>query len=152
MTRSSFLSARSAALGIAVVLLLANAGWAINILHYRVNGSDNAQVAAGTVPSVDSAEGLVTFGPVQLSSAIPTVGVPDDAGDQSLLFNNSGILAPGTQQLLNSTVAAEGGFSFEAWVAYTGGGNVNSIIDYAGTEKLVRNVGASTGSSPPPSG
>jgi len=28
----------------------------------------------------------------------------------------------------------------EAWFSYAGGGNINSIIDYAGTEKLVREV------------
>ena len=31
-----------------------------------------------------------------------------------------------------------GGFTYETWFKWNGGGNVNAIIDYAGTEKLVR--------------
>jgi hypothetical protein len=56
-----------------------------------------------------------------------------------MVFNgSSGVNLPATQQLLNSTIAANGGFTYEAWFSFAGGGTVNSIIDYAGTEKLVR--------------
>ena len=51
---------------------------------------------------------------------------------------SSGVNLPGTQQLLNSTLKASEGFTYEAWFTYVGGGVINSIIDYAGTEKLVR--------------
>lgn len=75
---------------------------------------------------------------------MPTVGVPAGAGNRSLDFNGaSGITAPGTQQMLNTTIEANGGYVYEAWSNYTGGGNVNAIIDYAGTEKLVRRAASS---------
>ncbi|MEZ5302512.1 MAG: lamin tail domain-containing protein [Verrucomicrobiales bacterium] len=115
------------------------------ILHYRVSDTDAAAVAGGTVPSVGSADGSISGSGVTLSADIPVQGVPSGAGNRSLTFANSGgVVAPGLQQLLNSVVEAAGGFTYEAWFKYTGGGNVNSIIDYAGTEKLVRNVGATT--------
>ncbi|MDB4713199.1 hypothetical protein OAF41_00415 [bacterium] len=47
---------------------------------------------------------------------------------------DGGFNLPGTRQLLNSTI--------DAWFNFAGGGNVNSIIDYAGTEKLVRRAAA----------
>jgi hypothetical protein len=110
------------------------------ILHYRVSDGDAATVAGGTVPGADgSPNGVVFSGVVTLSEDIPSEGVPLDAGNRSLAFDGSaGINLPGTQQLLNSEVEAAGGFTYEAWFAFSGGGNINSIIDYAGTEKLVR--------------
>lgn len=110
------------------------------ILHYRVFDSDAATVAGGTVPGVDGSDGGEVFnGQVTLSEDIPTEGIPLDAGNRSLSFDGTaGVNLPGTQQLLNSDIAAAGGFTYEAWFTYSGGGNINSIIDYAGTEKLVR--------------
>ncbi len=113
------------------------------LFHYRVNGSDAGAVSGGTVPSVGGSDGAVS-GPVTLSADVPSAGVPGGAGNRSLSFDGgAGVLSPGTRQLLNSAVHAAGGFTFEAWFKYTGGGNVNSIIDYAGTEKLVRRAAAS---------
>ena len=113
------------------------------ILHYRVSDTDADEVSSGVVPGVDgSADGQVAFGQVTLSEDVPTDGVPGGAGNRSLAFDGaSGINLPGTQQLLNADIDAAGGFTYEAWFNYGGGGQVNSIIDYAGTEKLVRNVG-----------
>jgi len=37
---------------------------------------------------------------------------------------------------LATAIIAEGGYTMEAWFLWNGGGNVNSIIDYAGTEKF----------------
>ncbi|MFT5409082.1 MAG: hypothetical protein ACI9NC_001803 [Verrucomicrobiales bacterium] len=113
------------------------------VFHYRVSGSDSGTVSGGSVPSVTGPDGAVS-GPVSLSSDIPVTGVPAGMGNRSLTFDGgAGVLATGTRQLLNSTVHAAGGFTFEAWFKYTGAGNVNSIIDYAGTEKLVRRAAAS---------
>lgn len=112
---------------------------ATTLLHYRVNSTDAAGVAGGTVPGIDgSPDGNVAFGAIGLSPDLPAL-VPADGGDRSMVFDGaSGINLPGSQQLLNSTLASEGGFTLEAWFNYGGGGNINSIIDYAGTEKLVR--------------
>ncbi len=123
---------------------------ATTVLHYRVNDTNAATVAGGTVPGFGgSANGTTigTAGGVTLSTSIPTLGVPAGAGNRSLSFaGNAGINLPGTQQMLNSTISASGGFTYEAWFNYSGGGNVNSIIDYAGTEKLIRRA-TSTGTS-----
>lgn len=123
------------------------------MLHYSVSDTDAATVAGGTVPGVDgSASGTAIGAGGTLSADIPTTGVPSGAGNRSLSFSGDGAFnLAGTQQLLNSTIDANGGFTFEAWFNYAGGGNVNSIIDYAGTEKLVRRV-AATGVSMAASG
>lgn len=120
---------------------------ASTLLHYRVSASDAAGVAGGTVPGVDgSANGSVDFGAVTLSPDLPAL-VPVGGGDRSMVFDGaSGVNLPGTQQLLNSTLETEGGFTIETWFNYSGGGNINSIIDYAGTEKLVREA-AGTGAA-----
>jgi hypothetical protein len=117
---------------------------ATTVLHYRVIDTDAANVAAGTVPGFDgSADGAAIGAGGTLSADVPTVGVPAGAGNRSLSFaGDGGFNLPGTQQLLNSTIDANGGFTFEAWFNFAGGGNVNSIIDYAGTEKLVRRAAA----------
>lgn len=116
-------------------------GSASTVLHYRVNSSDAGTVAGNVVPGVDgSADGTVAFGTVTLSPDLPAV-IPVGGGDRSLSFDgSSGINLPGTRQLLNSTLETAGGFTYEAWFNWAGGGNINSIIDYAGTEKLVREV------------
>ena len=125
-----------------VILTLAaiNVTVADTVLHYRVSDTDAATVASGSIPGVDgSADGTVAFGAITLSEDIPTDGVPVGAGNRSMVFDGgSGINLPGTQQLLNSVIGTAGGFTYEAWFKWGGGGQVNSIIDYAGTEKLVR--------------
>jgi hypothetical protein len=134
------------------ILLVASLGGvsslsATTLLHYRVNSTDAGTVAGGTVPGVDgSADGTVAFGAVGLSDNVPSL-LPTGGGDRSLVFDGaSGINLPGSQQLLNSTLESEGGFTMETWFSYAGGGNINSIIDYAGTEKLVREA-AGTGAA-----
>ena len=119
-------------------------GGSPTILHYQVSAEDSQTVATGVIPGVNgSANGDVFGGAVTLSENIPTVGVPAGLGDRSMVFDGTaGVDLPGTQQLLNSVLADKGGFTFEAWFSYAGGGNINSIIDYAGTEKLVRNTSA----------
>jgi hypothetical protein len=112
------------------------------VFHYRVSDSDSATVSGGGVPSVAGSDGVVS-GPVSLSADIPVNGVQAGMGNRSLTFDGgAGVLTPGTRQLLNANIHAAGGFTFEAWFKYTGSGNVNAIIDYAGTEKLVRRAGA----------
>ncbi len=131
---------------LAVGLCATQASHAVNVLHYSVNDTDAATVAGGTVPGVGSPNGTVAFGSVTLSTNVPVLGVPAGSGNRSLDFNGSaGVNLPGTQQLLNTTIEANGGFVYEAWANPTGGGNINSIIDYAGTEKLVRQGGPSIG-------
>jgi hypothetical protein len=106
------------------------------ILHYRVNDTDAAAVGAGMVPGVDgSPNGTVAFGLVSLSSDLPADNLPPGGGNRSLQLNGAaGINLPGTLQLANSAIATNGGFTYETWFNYAGGGNINSIIDYAGTE------------------
>ena len=70
---------------------------------------------------------------------MPADGVPPEAGDRAIVCNGSGgILAPGTEQLNRTNIANAGGFTYEAWFKWNGAGNINAIIDYAGTEKLIR--------------
>jgi hypothetical protein len=115
------------------------------ILHYQVSDTDAAMVASGIVPGVDGSEdGQVFAGTVTLSESIPTEGVPAGLANRSMSFNGAaGVNLPGTQQLLNSELEANGGFTYEAWFTYAGGEDINSIIDYAGTEKLVRQAAGS---------
>ncbi len=126
---------------------------ATTVLHYSVNDTDAATVAGGTVPGFGGGPDGTSIGNgATLSASVPTTGVPAGAGNRSLDFaGDGGFNLPGTQQLLNSSVDAAGGFTFEAWFNFAGGGNVNSIIDYAGTEKLVRRD-AATGVSMTASG
>ena len=122
------------------ICLLAGNSVAQTILHYRVSDTDTDTVANGTTPGFDGSEdGITAFGTVTLSEDVPTDGVPTGAGNRSLVFDGaSGVNLPGTAQLLNSVIETAGGFTYEAWFKWGGGGQVNSIIDYAGTEKLVR--------------
>ncbi|MFT4548484.1 MAG: hypothetical protein ACI8XO_002521 [Verrucomicrobiales bacterium] len=126
---------------------------ATTVLHYSVNDTDAATVAAGTVPGFGGSPNGTALGTGGiLSASVPTAGVPASAGNRSLSFSGGGgFNLPGTQQLLNSDINANGGFTYEAWFNFAGGGNVNSIIDYAGTEKLVRRA-AATGVSMTASG
>ncbi|MBN1421241.1 MAG: hypothetical protein JXP34_20880 [Planctomycetes bacterium] len=85
-------------------------------------------------------------GPLALiSEDIPDVGVPDDAGDASLdcgtqpgtQATQSGAVTTAALLLSNAEIVAAGGFTYECWFKWFGGGSYNAIIDYAGTEKIV---------------
>ena len=97
-------------------------------------------MSAGVVPSIGTlGDGSSGGSGVSLSADVPINGVPPDAGNRSIVCNGSGgILAPGTKQLLNVDIASAGGFTYEAWFKWNGNGDLNSIIDYAGTEQLRR--------------
>ncbi|MCA9196216.1 MAG: LamG domain-containing protein [Planctomycetales bacterium] len=113
------------------------------IFHYRVNDSDDAGLPV--VPSVGGEDGIA--GPdVELSSDIPTVGVPADAGNRSLFGGGlDGINSADIVELDNGLISDAGGFTYETWFNWDGFGDINSIIDYAGTEKLVIDVNAGAG-------
>ncbi len=112
---------------------------ATTVLHYSLNDTDAAGLP--NVPSVGGSAGTAqgTFTGL-LSSNVPTIGVPAGAGNRSIVgagaVDSGGINSPANQELSNALVIANGGFSMESWFLWNGGGNVNSIIDYAGTEKF----------------
>jgi hypothetical protein len=109
------------------------------LFHFRVNDVDAAGLPV--VPSVGGAAGTAPapFGGL-LSTDVPLIGVPANAGNRSLVgassATSSGVNTTSTSQLTNAQIIANGGFTYETWFKWYGGGNVNSIIDYAGTEKL----------------
>ena len=113
------------------------------LLHFRVSDSDSSLVAGGNIPNIAGSNGnVIGSGGLSLSSDVPTHGVPAAAGNRSFTGSGTaGAILPGTQQLSNDAIIAAGGFTYEAWFKWDGGGNVNSIIDYAGTEKMIRNAG-----------
>jgi len=121
-----------------VLTLLTGVEAQTTVFHYSVNGSDEATVAGGTVPGAGtSPDGVVAFGSLTLSDDVPTDGVPAGSGNRSMVFTNTqAVNAPGTQQLSHAAVIAEGGFTYEIWFKWDGGGNLNALIDYAGTEKF----------------
>lgn len=140
--RKIWLSATSA---LAFALLVTNQSQAATtVLHFSTSASDEATVAGGSVPGIDgSPDGIVAFGALSLSDDVPTDSVPASAGNRSLLFTNSqAITIPGTQQLSHAAVIAEGGFTYETWFKWDGAGNLNAMIDYAGTEKFRMNTGS----------
>jgi hypothetical protein len=110
------------------------------VFHYRVFAID--AVGLPTVPNIGGGlPGRAVGNFINLFSAdVPTIGIPPGAGNRSLVgagdANSEGVNSGAPQELLNATVIANGGFSFECWFKWFGGGNVNSIIDYAGTEKF----------------
>ncbi len=110
------------------------------LVHYRVNAADASSVTTGSIPNLGVlGRGTNGGAGVTLTSDIPTLGVARYYGDRAIVCNGSGgILAPGRLQLTRTNIANAGGFTYEAWVKWNGNGSVNSIIDYAGTEKLVR--------------
>ena len=73
-----------------------------------------------------------------VSGEIPSEGVPDDSGEASLdSIGLGGLVTENTLLLSNDQIVAAGGFVMECWFWWNGAGTVNSIIDYAGTEKIV---------------
>ncbi|MFT5408579.1 MAG: hypothetical protein ACI9NC_001288 [Verrucomicrobiales bacterium] len=111
---------------------------ATTVLHFSVSDTDEATVVAGTVAGTDgSPDGTVASGILELSADVPIEGVPAGSGNRSLAFTNSQVITiPGTQQLSHANAIAAGGFTFETWFKWDGGGTLNAMIDYAGTEKF----------------
>lgn len=112
----------------------------VTVLHYRLNDTNAAGLPV--VPSVGGSAGAAqTPFSGLLSPDIPVLGVPAGAGNRSIAgafsTTSEGILSAGNRELLNATVIANGGFTYEAWFKWDGIGSVNPIIDYAGTEKLM---------------
>jgi hypothetical protein len=109
------------------------------LIFYQVNDTDAATIAAGVVPNLGTLGAGSNYNGVTLTNDLPTNGVLAGAGDRALVCNGAdGILAPGTQQLNRTNISNAGGFTYEAWFNWNGGGDINAIIDYAGTEKLIR--------------
>jgi hypothetical protein len=107
------------------------------VFHYRVNDSDLAGLP--TIPNLAGSPGTADA-TTTLNVDVPTNGVPDGAGNRSIDGTGvGGVVSAGTYELNNQAIAGAGGFSYETWFKWNGGGNINSIIDYAGTEKLVIN-------------
>ncbi|MCA8961354.1 MAG: VCBS repeat-containing protein [Planctomycetes bacterium] len=111
------------------------------VVHYSYN-------AKTTFPGIEDFSGFGldgTAGPLAvLSTDVPTVGVPPFAGNRSIdssdpsaeFGNPSGVVTDVRRLLDNTLIERAGGFTLECWFKYNGGGNLNSIFDYAGTEKL----------------
>lgn len=124
-------------LGLALLGNLAPA--ATTLFHFSVNDTDAAGLP--TIPSIGGSDGTAqgTFSGI-LSSNVPTIGVPAGAGNRSIVgafdVNSGGVNSASSLELSNAAIIAEGGFTFETWFLWNGGGNVNSIIDYAGTDKF----------------
>jgi hypothetical protein len=127
---------------IATVLcgLAASAAAQSTVFHYRIN--EAAAASLPTVPSLGGSAGTAqgTFTGVY-STDIPTEGVPAGAGTRSIVgaFDaaSDGVNSAANQELLNNTLIANGGFTYEAWFKPLGVGAINPIFDYAGTEKLM---------------
>jgi hypothetical protein len=133
-----------AAASLGVLLLALPLHAATTVFHYRVSDTDEAGLP--TIPSVDGPSGIA--GPeVSLNADIPSVGVPAGAGNRSIDGGGiDGVVSADIRELDNTLVAEQGGFTYETWFKWLGAGDINSIIDYSGTEKLVIdvNVGAGT--------
>jgi hypothetical protein len=122
-------------------LSLPGAGTAQTVFRY----SFFDDTALPAIPDQGPAHNDATAGPLALLSAdIPTEGVPGDAGNASLDTSTpatqatpSGAVMANTLLLSNAEIAVAGGFTMECWFKWNGAGNVNAIIDYAGTEKIV---------------
>jgi len=111
-------------------------------LHYTVNGTDNSTVAAGSVPNAARWQWHCQRHH-HLSTDIPPTGA---SGPRQSLVRGGGarrVLAPGTKQLNNMAINNAGGFTYETWFKWNGSGNINAVIDYAGTQKLIQPLGQS---------
>lgn len=134
--KPGLLPAMVSLLGVAVLPLQAQ-----TLIHYTLNDTANDEnlFAEGLVPNAGTLGNGMASNSVLLSITLPTNGVPPGAGNLSIYCNgNGGILAPGTQQLNNTAIFNAGGFTYETWCYWIGGGDINAMIDYAGTQKLVR--------------
>ncbi|MEM7315290.1 MAG: LamG-like jellyroll fold domain-containing protein [Planctomycetota bacterium] len=138
-------------LTIAVILVAANLASAQTVFHYSYNASDPFP----TIVDISGAGNNAFAGELAfLSTDVPTTGVPAGSGDRSFDSSDptaiqgfeSGAVTDQILLLENFDIEAAGGFTFETWFKWNGGGAVNSIIDYAGTDKFVidQRFGAST--------
>ena len=127
------------ALGFAICLVQTTA--AQTVFHYDYSDAVLPDVFDGGGAGNDATAGPLAI----ISDDIPTVGVPGGAGDKSfdssdptaVRENQSGAFTNEISLLDNDNIEAAGGFTYETWFKWNGGGAVNSIIDYAGTDKLV---------------
>jgi len=109
------------------------------VFHFRVSDTDAAGLPS--IPSVGGAPGIAPA-PFEgvLNADVPVLGVPANAGNRSITgaaaATSSGVNSSAIDEIDNAKIIANGGFTFETWFKWFGGGNVNAIIDYAGTEKL----------------
>jgi hypothetical protein len=120
------------------------------VFHY------NYSAVVGTdVFDIGGAGNNAVLGPAAvISSDAPTEGVPSVVGLNSLdssdnaaaRANQAGAVTTAVSLLDNDRIETAGGFTYETWFKWDGAGGVNSIIDYAGTDKLVidQRNGAST--------
>ena len=121
------------------------------VFHYSFDSSTSLP----TITDQSSAGNNALAGEIAaLSTDIPTVGVPAGSGDRS--FDSSDLTATidfqagaSTDNILllsNDQLETAGGFTYETWFKWNGAGSVNSIIDYAGTDKLIidQRFGATT--------
>ncbi len=117
--------------------MMATAAGAEVVLHYSFSDATQLPTVLDLGPNANDG----TAGPAAvLSENIPVAGVPDGLGNRSLdatVTGDDGVVSAQSLSLSNDLIAAAGGFTYETWFNWNGGGNVNSIIDYAGTEKLV---------------
>jgi hypothetical protein len=124
-------------LSIAAVFALAacSAQAASPVFNYNFPASWNGTGTTVTDLGFAGNNGTVS-GALSLSSAVPPGAMP---GTQST--TGGGILTTGSGLLLNSTVAAAGGFNYTVSFLWNGTdsssfGHTEKIIDYAGTESL----------------
>ncbi len=115
------------------------------VFHYQGfqgTGKDLPKIAdSGPAGNDGTADPTTKF-----SSFVPEVGVPGSSGNRSFDgLGQGGIVSSGTSELSNSAIADAGGFSMETWFNWNGTGSVNSMIDYAGTEKLVLDTAQGSG-------
>ena len=61
----------------------------------------------------------------------------DSSSPDAAQANQAGAVTSNISLLDNDLIEAAGGFTDETWFLWNGAGAVNSIIDYAGTDKLV---------------
>lgn len=115
------------------------------VFQYRFTDTTTLPDVIDTSPAMNDA----TAGPLaMLSTDVPVTGVPPGSGNRS--FDSSSLFASGMSPsgaatnanlLLNNTdIAANGGFTLELWFKWEGVGDINAILDYAGTEKIVIDV------------
>ncbi len=118
-----------------LVLVVGRLGAQETVFHYSFVDGEELTTVFDTGPAGNNATGQVG---AALSLDIPTEEVPDDLGDASLDSSAlGGLVTDNVSLLTNELIVEEGGFVMECWFKWNGAGVVNSIIDYAGTEKIV---------------